>query len=264
MKVTFTLVFIFITIIINGQIDSFRIRSTPVFAANSNQSKAQNAEIRLACKAGSNNTGTEPLIVIDGIPCELGELKKLKPDDIESITILKEAAAAAIYGCRAVTGVIIITTKSSSVRKFIIKDFLTGEKIPSATICFTSDSDTIEEVADDNGILSTDKLKKGVKYHVTTSSAGYKTLRTIAAGKEQEVLLEKDIKTCAEVVVIAYPTIRCGCCHGSQVLLQSEKIIKGFNRFSIKSDARWAAGIYIIQLKDKKGNVLRCEKLVVQ
>ncbi|WP_339867372.1 TonB-dependent receptor [uncultured Algoriphagus sp.] len=58
---------------------------------------------------GSLNGGGQPYIVIDGIP---GDMNRLNPDDIESISILKDAAASAIYGARAPYGVIVITTKS--------------------------------------------------------------------------------------------------------------------------------------------------------
>lgn len=53
-------------------------------------------------------TGTSPLVVIDGIP---GDLRTVAPEDIESISVLKDGAAAAIYGSRASDGVILITTQ---------------------------------------------------------------------------------------------------------------------------------------------------------
>lgn len=53
-------------------------------------------------------SGTQPLIVIDGVP---GSLSDVAPDDIESIDILKDGSAAAIYGTRGTNGVILITTK---------------------------------------------------------------------------------------------------------------------------------------------------------
>lgn len=53
--------------------------------------------------------GNEPLYVVDGIP--VGTTDFLNPDDIESTTVLKDAAAASIYGARAANGVIIYTTK---------------------------------------------------------------------------------------------------------------------------------------------------------
>ncbi|PZX56499.1 SusC/RagA family TonB-linked outer membrane protein [Algoriphagus chordae] len=53
--------------------------------------------------------GNEPLYVVDGVP--VGTTDFLNPDDIESTTVLKDAAAASIYGARAANGVIIYTTK---------------------------------------------------------------------------------------------------------------------------------------------------------
>jgi TonB-dependent SusC/RagA subfamily outer membrane receptor len=51
---------------------------------------------------------TSPLVLIDGVP---GDLNTLAPQDIEQISVLKDASAAAIYGSRASNGVILITTK---------------------------------------------------------------------------------------------------------------------------------------------------------
>ncbi|WBL43669.1 TonB-dependent receptor [Algoriphagus halophytocola] len=53
--------------------------------------------------------GNQPLYVVDGVP--VGSTDFLNPDDIESTTVLKDAAAASIYGARAASGVIIYTTK---------------------------------------------------------------------------------------------------------------------------------------------------------
>lgn len=56
----------------------------------------------------ASNLGSSPLILVDGIPYDIN---KLDPNTVESVTILKDAAAAAIYGARAGNGVIVITTK---------------------------------------------------------------------------------------------------------------------------------------------------------
>lgn len=56
--------------------------------------------------------GNEPLYVVDGVP--VGDTRFLAPDDIESTTVLKDAAAASIYGARAANGVIVYTTKKGS------------------------------------------------------------------------------------------------------------------------------------------------------
>jgi TonB-dependent SusC/RagA subfamily outer membrane receptor len=53
----------------------------------------------------------QPLYVVDGVPLAAGVFQTLNPNDFESITVLKDASAAALYGSRAGTGVIVITTK---------------------------------------------------------------------------------------------------------------------------------------------------------
>ncbi len=59
---------------------------------------------------GSFNARTSPLVVVDGLPVE-GGLASINPYNIENITVLKDAAAASIYGARASNGVIVVTTK---------------------------------------------------------------------------------------------------------------------------------------------------------
>ncbi|MGM9842612.1 MAG: SusC/RagA family TonB-linked outer membrane protein [Muribaculaceae bacterium] len=77
---------------------------------------------------GSMNAGNEPLYVIDGVPVSSGNIgqmsgeiystnnimNSLNPDDIESISVLKDAAASSLYGSRAANGVILITTKKGN------------------------------------------------------------------------------------------------------------------------------------------------------
>ncbi|MDB5249203.1 MAG: TonB-dependent receptor [Segetibacter sp.] len=57
---------------------------------------------------GTFGGSTDPLVLIDGVT---GSLNNLSPDDIENITVLKDAASASIYGARAANGVILVTTK---------------------------------------------------------------------------------------------------------------------------------------------------------
>ncbi|RZM25669.1 MAG: SusC/RagA family TonB-linked outer membrane protein, partial [Pedobacter sp.] len=61
----------------------------------------------------SIRANTDPLIVVDGFPVEQ-EANTINPNDVESITILKDAAAASIWGIRAANGVIVITTKRAA------------------------------------------------------------------------------------------------------------------------------------------------------
>jgi len=60
----------------------------------------------------SINGATDPLIVIDGMPVEMNIFRTLNPNDINTYTVLKDAAATSIYGNRGTNGVIVITTKS--------------------------------------------------------------------------------------------------------------------------------------------------------
>jgi TonB-linked SusC/RagA family outer membrane protein len=62
------------------------------------------------------NANTQPLIVVDNFPYD-GDLNNLNPNDVESITVLKDAAAAAIWGVRAGNGVIVVTTKKGMTGK---------------------------------------------------------------------------------------------------------------------------------------------------
>ncbi len=75
----------------------------------------------------STAVGTSPLLVIDGLPTER-HIDDVNVNDIETITVLKDAAAASIYGVRAANGVVVITTKGGK---------LTDE--PLTSLQFTSD-----------------------------------------------------------------------------------------------------------------------------
>ncbi len=71
---------------------------------------------------GSISSGNSPLYIVDGVPTE-NAMNYLSTSDIESISVLKDAASAAIYGSRANNGVVIITTKQGSGTKGIQINF---------------------------------------------------------------------------------------------------------------------------------------------
>ncbi len=325
MKIFFTLIVTFFAFTnkINAQSVSNLINAVPAVCASSTDS-AMTSETPAKVVIGhydSPAVDVQPLFVIDGIMYEYNEISKLNPDNIVSIDILKRSASGAMFGCRPARDVILITTKELYLKEFTIKDFLTGEKIPFATVYLTSGNDTINAVADEKGVLIIDKFKAGNQYGITVSSAGYKTLSTVVSGKVQEILLERDVKENDNVVVTAYSVKRRGCCccgictknvftkanelksaetssikslypnpvqrnnifnleleneqdeqaqlsiislNGSVVFFQLQKINKGSNRLSIIADAKWAAGIYIVQLRNEKGSFIKQEKLVVQ
>lgn len=68
--------------------------------------------------AASINAGNNPLVVIDGFPSMSG-LETISPNEIETISVLKDASAASLYGSRASNGVILVTTKQGKLAKSI-------------------------------------------------------------------------------------------------------------------------------------------------
>lgn len=88
-----------------------------VTAANGKPGNKSSMQIRQAL--GSINGSTEPLILVDQV--EINDLSLINPDDIESISVLKDAASASIYGVRGAFGVVLITTKKAKAgEKFTI------------------------------------------------------------------------------------------------------------------------------------------------
>ncbi len=88
-------------------------RAAGVFIQNSGGKLGQGAQVRI--RGGSSLTGSnEPLYVVDGVPLTSGNQSDIDPSTIESMEILKDAAATAIYGSRAANGVVLITTKKGN------------------------------------------------------------------------------------------------------------------------------------------------------
>jgi TonB-linked SusC/RagA family outer membrane protein len=109
-----------------SSVGSEAIRALPVpNLASAIQGRAAGVQVTNAGAPGTDpivrvrGIGTvgnnDPLYVIDGIPA--GGLNQINPADIESIEVLKDASAAAIYGSRAANGVILVTTKKGAIGK---------------------------------------------------------------------------------------------------------------------------------------------------
>jgi len=78
------------------------------------------ADIRIRVRGGMSITGdNSPLYIVDGVQVENG-LSTLSPQDIQSVDVLKDAAATAIYGARGANGVFLITTKSGKPGRLIV------------------------------------------------------------------------------------------------------------------------------------------------
>lgn len=96
---------------------------------------------------GTLMANASPLLVVDGFPIE-GGLSSLNPNDIESISVLKDAAAASIWGARASNGVVVVTTKKAH-NKGMKVEFSTSVKVGSNTDVdylrnYASSADAIE------------------------------------------------------------------------------------------------------------------------
>jgi TonB-linked SusC/RagA family outer membrane protein len=110
-----------------------------------NQSdRSPGAGVNLALRGNNSFSGNAPLFIVDGFPIASGGgVNAINPNDIESISVLKDASSIAIYGARAANGVILITTKSGKSGKssFDVNvftgfksfaspiDFVTGEEL---------------------------------------------------------------------------------------------------------------------------------------
>jgi len=94
----------------------------------------------------SNSIGTKPLIVVDDMATDLN-LNEINPYDVESVTVLKDAAAASIYGALAANGVIVITTKQGKTNKTTVSvnaDWYISTKPNYDAMHYASTSDIID------------------------------------------------------------------------------------------------------------------------
>ncbi len=88
---------------------SLQGRTSGVTIASSSGQPGASSTVRIRGTTSINNS--DPLYIVDGVPVDVGGIDYLNQNDIESIQVLKDAASAAIYGTRAASGVILITTK---------------------------------------------------------------------------------------------------------------------------------------------------------
>ncbi len=103
---------------INSAAEALNGRLAGVTATTSEGSP--DATIRIRVRGGMSIQGdNSPLFIIDGVQVENG-LSAISPQDIQSIDVLKDAAATAIYGARGANGVIIITTKSGKPGRLVV------------------------------------------------------------------------------------------------------------------------------------------------
>lgn len=85
-----------------------QVAGLQVFTSSGEPSEGVSMRLR---GIGSINSSSEPLFILDGAPISSGAFSAINPNDIENLTILKDASSTSIYGSRAANGVIVITTK---------------------------------------------------------------------------------------------------------------------------------------------------------
>lgn len=90
------------------------------------------ATIRVRGITTLTDAGSNPLIILDGVPID--DINSVNPNDIDNISVLKDAASASIYGSRAASGVILVTTKRAKAGQSGIEyNFEQGWETPTAT-----------------------------------------------------------------------------------------------------------------------------------
>ena len=161
--------------LVNGKVAGVQI-------VNSGGSPTAGSTIRIRGGA-SLNASNDPLIVLDGVPMEVGGsvsgsgnfLSLINPNDIESMTVLKDASSTAIYGSRASNGVIIITTKKGSGNDRIKVNFQTTNSLQTRTK--VADMLGADEMAAIVNQLGTDKQKALINtgYNTDWNDEIYKT-----------------------------------------------------------------------------------------
>ena len=152
--------------LINGKVSGVQI-------VNGGGSPSAGSTIRIRGGA-SLNASNDPLIVLDGVPMEVGGsvsgsgnfLSLINPNDIESMTILKDASSTAIYGSRASNGVIIITTKKGTDSKRPKVIFTTTNSLQSPTK--TADMITRDQMYDLVNTVGTDRQRTLLNDDVNT------------------------------------------------------------------------------------------------
>lgn len=141
---------------------------------------------RIRIRGGASLSATnDPLIVLDGVPLDVSSLNSdnfsgssdvlstINPNDIESMNILKDASATAIYGSRASNGVIIITTKK-------------GEKGQKLKVNFSTQN-SISTIAQKVDVMNADQFREAVTSNVFTTQEYINYLGTANTNWQDEI-----------------------------------------------------------------------------
>lgn len=231
----------------------------------------------------------KPLYVVDGILENEAAVKKLDPENIESISLLNTKDFAKIISCWSPKAVIVIVTKTAHQRTIIIKDMFNGEVLPGASVEIISaerTKNTLHLIADSFGRVVTNKIAPGKEYKIRVSSIGYKSynanLNAAMIGKNysvalspsnvskelkifpnpvlrsQNITIEFESKSVTKVTIVVFSL-------DSKLVAESEyDVNQGINRINYLIDAKLAAGVYSVHVIDITERFIRSGKLIVQ
>ena len=167
-----------ISTIKSADIEKFR----PVRTEDALQGRAAGVSVIQSGSPGSKPTvlirgipsfsGTDPVVIIDGVPQTLTDFNSINPSDIESISVLKDAATTAIYGVKGGNGVIVVTTKS-------------GRKTQKTEISINSNYG-IQEVLNTVGVLNATEYAAIINEGSTVSGGNviFPNLSTVGVGTD--------------------------------------------------------------------------------
>ena len=125
-------------------------------------------------------TGTDPMVIVDGVQQSLVDLNSINPNDIETINVLKDAATTAIYGVRGGNGVIVVTTKS-------------GKKNQKTEFSFSSNYG-VQQVMNTIGVLNASEYAAMLNEGSVTAGGApvFSNLSTLGVGTNWQNQIFKD------------------------------------------------------------------------
>lgn len=130
--------------------------SAPGVTIASNSGSPGSAKIDMVIRGISSiSADTEPLVIIDGVPTGTNQFRNLNSEDIESISILRDAAATSIYGNRGANGVLLVKTKGGKYNSRLKLNYsmMTGISVmPSNKFNIASSQDLLR-IQKNNGVL---------------------------------------------------------------------------------------------------------------
>ncbi|WP_300703742.1 TonB-dependent receptor [Bacteroides sp.] len=177
----------------------------------------QGMQIRVRGQA-SISAGSDPLIVVDGFPIN-SDLANINPDEIETISILKDASASSLYGSRAANGVVLITTKRAKTgsSSLSVSAYMGVQQIPSELKPDMMNAREFaqfkKEIAEENGwdvpdmfknpeqygkgtdwmdVITRSALMQNYSINYTTSTEKFSTSAIAGYMKQEGVLLNSD------------------------------------------------------------------------